>query len=186
MKEKETDPLDLQKAAPRLSAVSKDNPFRVPGHYFEDLHQSIMLEARAREAGIENTEPLQTFTVPSGYFEQLPLTIQDRISEKKTALVRPLLRRPSFALSLAAAFIAVMLVTRPALWFGMKTNVDTGSITAEELSNSSYLSEMDEPVLIDAIESHEQPIAASKNSNTEVENYLIDNHIDMNLLTSEL
>jgi len=58
-------------------------------------------------------------------------------------------------------------------------------LTDEELSNSMYLAQLDEHVLIEALGDEEISGSADKNADAEMENYLIDNHIETNQLINE-
>lgn len=62
---------------PSLKQVNANNPFTVPGGYFDELHQRAV--SHALLDGI-NTAAEAGFTVPENYFEELPGNLQSRIA----------------------------------------------------------------------------------------------------------
>ncbi|MEW6469255.1 MAG: hypothetical protein AB1458_10035 [Bacteroidota bacterium] len=62
---------NLEKYAPALAGIRKENPFVVPEGYFDLLPSSIRLALLRKENG--------GFVVPDDYFEELPGIIRDRI-----------------------------------------------------------------------------------------------------------
>jgi hypothetical protein len=65
---------DLEKYAPNLAKIARQNPFGVPEGYFDEnerfISSHIQLIFNKNEGG---------FTVPDGYFEELQEVVQDRI-----------------------------------------------------------------------------------------------------------
>jgi hypothetical protein len=177
---------ELADLAPFLASLPRTLPFRVPEGYFDQLPAT--LEAAI---GVPGTLPAAAtatpgFTVPEGYFDSLPLQIQDRISAGRRTS-RPLMLRPAFALSLAAALAAVFLLTRPALWPGAQQPAGHDpALTASELGQSGYLNTFDENTLIELLETHDAPVAASTDPDADMKDYLLENHVDISLLTNQL
>ena len=70
-----------------LDSLPKENIFRVPNHYFDELEQSILLQKEQPNLGeltsecLNNVSKTSVFNVPNGYFEQLASSIQNRIDE---------------------------------------------------------------------------------------------------------
>jgi len=183
MKQDEEDKNDLKRMAPNLAALPRVNPFRVPDGYFRQLEEHVMGEIQERTAATDTTEPHGGFDIPAGYFEALPSVIQNSIAEKKSARIRPLLPQPAYAVGIAAAFLAMLLLTRPALWFE-EPNPTAVTLTVEELGNSTYLAELDEHVLIEALGDYEAGASTERNADAEVE-YLLENNIDLNQILEE-
>ena len=62
---------NLERHAPTLAKIRKENPFSVPENYFEGLNSAIKLEVLKNGTG--------GFTVPENYFNDLPEIIQSKI-----------------------------------------------------------------------------------------------------------
>lgn len=67
---------DLEKYAPTLAKVKKENCFIVPAGYFDELPEAIRIEIIASQFSKENP-----FTVPADYFNELALDIEATIAE---------------------------------------------------------------------------------------------------------
>lgn len=71
----EDEHMDLQKEAPNLTAISKENAFEIPEGYFENLNEQILNQVKIDEL-VENKN---SFNVPTNYFEHLASQIQSEI-----------------------------------------------------------------------------------------------------------
>jgi len=172
---------------PLLSKISRENPFRVPADYFDMLPEEILKRIDSIpdfESSGENP-----FRVPEGYFDSLPTVIQHRITEQNKKRSRipgwaSLLLRPRLSLALAALIILLVFGIR---YFTRTTTIvaQENSVSSEEIQNSICFSDLDESVMIDALE--QQP---NKNMNTKddnsLEQYLIDNDVDISQLENHL
>jgi hypothetical protein len=47
---------ELEKIAPKLSKIKKENPFRVPEHYFEDFSERLQIKLEAEKKGISDNQ----------------------------------------------------------------------------------------------------------------------------------
>jgi hypothetical protein len=182
MKMKENPEDDLKHTAPLLASVSRENPFSVPAHYFDDLSQAVMRAVEKSETALHGIEIKSPFDVPEGYFDRLPEMIRDRIATKERGKIKFL--RPVLATSLAAACVVLLLVTRPSQPDGGVQPVNGGSLTAQELGASTLFGSMDEQMLIEMLE--EKNAQALPGETEDAENYLIDNHIELDQITNEL
>src|SRR5436853_7680437 len=73
---------ELEKMAPKLSKLKRENPFRVPDNYFDSLADNIQQKINALPH-LEKMSNENPFAVPEGYFDSLPTAIQHRIVEEK-------------------------------------------------------------------------------------------------------
>ena len=185
MKQEENEQNEWMHIAPHLAALPKELPFRVPDGYFEGLEHSVMDKIQTPIPGREPEPLTPAFTVPAGYFEQLPLLINERIAEKRTGRIRQLITRPAFSISIAAAFLAALLLTRPALWFHTGSPAEAVTLTADDLGNSYYLGELDESLIIEALADYDATDHPEAQAETDLEDYLIENHIDINQITTD-
>src|SRR5207247_7338513 len=65
---------NLEKYAPTLARIVKQNPFDVPDGYFDKNNSIIVSNAKLSSLNKNNC-----FTVPENYFEELPDLIQNKI-----------------------------------------------------------------------------------------------------------
>ena len=186
MKEENRHRDELTELAPFLASLPRVVPFRVPDGYFDRLPEALESAIRSAES-IQHAGPATTgFTVPDGYFESLPLRIQDRIaSGRKTA--RPWALRPVVSLSLAVAVVAVFLLTRQLLWTdGQQNATQAPALTADEISQSGFLGTLDEHSLMELMDADQDPVASATDLDAAIKDYLLENRVDITLLTNQL
>jgi len=118
------------------------------------------------------------FTVPKGYFEQLPGSITDKLQNNKSHGIQLV---PRFVIAAACVAIAMFLVFRLTRTNEVATAGDF-EITPEHLSAAGYVSEIDENMLVEAISVD----ALSIPDSSVIQDYLIDQKIDINLIIKEL
>lgn len=66
---------NLEKYAPTLAKVRKENCFTVPAGYFDELTEAIRIELIASQFSKENP-----FTVPADYFNELALDVESTVA----------------------------------------------------------------------------------------------------------
>ncbi len=71
----EDDNMELEKEAPILAAISKENTFNTPDGYFSNLTEQILAQANLNELIAEET----SFNVPNNYFENLEQQIRSAV-----------------------------------------------------------------------------------------------------------
>ncbi|MBU0697287.1 MAG: hypothetical protein KKE39_12315 [Bacteroidetes bacterium] len=74
MMKKEDDYIDWEKEAPHLYAIPKENAFKVPKRYFNELHPHLLSQVTLEDLGKESV-----FEVPENYFNQLQSQIISQI-----------------------------------------------------------------------------------------------------------
>ena len=185
---------ELRDLAPYLFKLGKQNPFVVPGNYFEQLPSLIQNKIKQEEVFapiLSEIKKENPFQVPQNYFHSLPTIIQERITNEKESwwtqylnLLRQVFLNPRLTLALG---IVVILVT-----VGVNKFYDSPvsparmePLTYEDVSNSHYLNEIDEETLIETINSQEVSSSENNNQTSDIENYLIDNNVDVALITNE-
>jgi hypothetical protein len=186
MKESFDSDNELRKMAPRLSELKRENPFAVPDDYFDSLSRSIQQQIQSLP-DFEKTAAKEHFKVPEGYFDSLPTTIQQRIIDEKKKriswgeIVDGIFFRPKFALALASIAILIVFGVK---YFNRPINVEpvVAEISASDISNSTYLADIDELLLVNAVALQ----ISIEEKDGSLENYLIENNIDINQLTEHL
>jgi hypothetical protein len=184
---KSFDDNDLRKIAPRLSELKRENPFIVPDDYFDSLSRSIQQQVQSLP-DFEKTAAKEHFKVPEGYFDSLPTIIQQLIIDEKKKriswgeIVDGIFFRPKFALALASV---AMLIVFSVKYFNRPISVQpvVAEISASDISGSTYFAEIDETLLAEAVAMH---IATDEQKETSLEDYLIENNIDISQLTEHL
>ncbi len=181
---------ELKNLAPELSQIKIENPFKVPEGYFDSLNADVM----QRIEPLPNLESVNTknpFKVPTGYFESLPTIIQQRIIDQKSkrisirewiseALFRPV---PKFSLAFASVALAVVFSVN---YFTRTISVDyaTPQLSETEQLDAAFLAQLDESSLVDAL-ADEIP-SSTQTQDTDLQDYLIDNDIDLTSITEQL
>ena len=162
-------------------------PFLVPDGYFENLSTRIMTQIENKEL---NELPQQTpFSVPKGYFDELPSKINQRIYSKPTilqiGLVQKIFRIQTLIPAIAACFaLLVMIKFAKPIFSDDKIAM---ALTIEEITNSSYLHDIDETLLIQSLNTNKNFKKSFKNTSIkDIENYLLDNNIDDSELSLHL
>ncbi len=129
------------------------------------------------------------FNAPENYFEKLPLELQDKVNARikpKSYWV------PDFKLVLAAASVSLLIFS--GIRFFSDSATKTTEMAASEIAqnfDAVYLASSDEVDLADqlddeSLETTSQQIDASNGvSHKEIEDYLINDNIDITTLTNE-
>jgi hypothetical protein len=127
-------------------------------------------------AGFSRENP---FRVPEGYFERLPQAVQEKRAQKRRSVltaILPLLKKPGYALA-AIAVLALgftLLLKQP-----QKSSLSEAG--HELLSSPEYLEQIDEETLIE----HVYTDTKDQHENKPIEDYLIDNNLDLTHFTDE-
>jgi hypothetical protein len=170
-----------------LQGLNRENPFKVPEGYFDSLAENTIqrIQGETELKGVTNENP---FHAPEGYFQSLPAVVRQKISENKkgsgiSEWIGGFLFHPKFA------FVTGMILLL--LAFGIKyfsqnkiQQPQEFSISTEDLKNSDYLAEVDEFLIIDALE--QQPANEKMKEDQSIEQYLIDNDVDISQLENHL
>jgi len=191
--------MEWEVEAPYLANLSKTTPYRVPDQYFDDLQvriqQSIFLENLGQK---EN----QGFTLPTGYFNELSSQIESRIyvEEIKTLVKSDGFKTPvNYFEQLQANIIdkttakqakphvvklwhtdlmkyasaaCILILTASGLYLNQQNAIK--ELRSNEIAKEQVLYDIDESVIIEHLQ--ESSNASMNNaSNTEMENYILDN-----------
>lgn len=134
-------------------------------------------------------EKKEVFSVPENYFEQLPHRMLDLVHEKTETGLR---YKTGYKLAWVAA--SLLLITYIGSRFIVNDNSNKMEISKSELVASyanDYLSTSDETELVDELDDSELAIAAEQFtentaiSNQEIEDYLMNENIDVVTLSNE-
>lgn len=96
---------ELQMLNSKLGNISKEMPFTVPRHYFDELYGHVSLHTTKK-----HTAP---HIVPEGYFDNLPEAMFERL-KKELREEKPVTKRVSFnwrSISMAAAAVIIILIS---------------------------------------------------------------------------
>lgn len=177
-----------EKLSPLLESLKDQQSFRVPDDYFEELPGVIQSQIQ-QLPDFEKSAVVNPFSVPEGYFEQLPLAISNAIEEQKNPVFSlrtffAILLRPrvtvAFASLLLIFFFSIRFFTRE-----ISVSAPATEFSMQDLDNSRVLDELDESTLMDLLAEQNQDISAD-DQNENIEEYLIDNDIDISQLESRL
>ncbi len=182
----ESDP-DLDRLAPQLSKLDKSNPFKVPDGYFDSLPEMIQQKINA-VPDLERMNRENPFHVPEGYFDSLPAVIQQRIVDGKPAkslsrewilnLFRP--RYIAWAVVLLLLVFGIKYLTKPVI-----LSSSGNYLSYEEAENSDFINYIEESAFIDVLD-QETDESASGKEDTGIEQYLLENNIDISQLENNL
>ncbi len=196
---KKDENMEWEIEAPYLANLSKTTPYGVPDQYFDDLQvriqQSIFLENLGQK---EN----QGFTVPTGYFDELSSQIESRVCVEE---IRALVKSDGFKtpvnyfeqlqaniidkttakqvkpkvvklwhtdLMKYASAACILILTASGLYLNQQNAIK--ELRSNEIAKEQVLYDIDESVIIEHLQ--ESSNASMNNaSNTEMENYILDN-----------
>lgn len=199
MMNKREEHMEWEKEAPQLASLSRTTPFSVPDNYFNELqsriNQSIFIDGLTLK---EN----HGFTVPPNYFEELSNQIESKIAvEQIKSLVKAdgfqtpanyfetlqadilskisgpvqkskVVRLWGSDLMKYASAACLFIVIGSGLYFTQHSKVtQTASL---ELAKEQVLYDIDESTILEHIQ-ESQTATTSTVSDTEMENYILDN-----------
>lgn len=173
---------DINKEEEKLRKALKGNePFNVPPAYFDELPGKIMDQINTLPDFSKNAQ-INPFIVPDGYFENLPSIVSENILVQKSKLELWLssIQRPRIAIPIAFATIILLV----GLFFYKQSSVSivpVQELTAEDLSNSNFIQSIDEDYIVDIIANQ-----TTDNSDESIEQYLIDNNIELTQIENKL
>jgi len=149
--------------------------FSVPAHYFEELPDRISKMVQSPD--FESEPAVNPFSTPDGYFHRLPIEVSDRISSgARVPSFRPYPRLAAIALASIIIAACVLFIVKV-----QNYNPTSTQITLEDIRKSNYLYAIDEDLIVDAYMNVEKTI-----TNESIEQYLIDNNIDITQLEKAL
>lgn len=100
---------ELRAMGSPLESFSKEMPYEVPADYFADF--ATAMNFRVAEASLPQAENQETtFTVPEGYFDQLPQQVLAQIRTKKENKAKTIVIRKNWWLPMRAAAAIFLLL----------------------------------------------------------------------------
>ena len=157
----------------QLSGSGKE--FKVPANYFEELPDRI--SKMVQDPDFESEPAVNPFRTPDGYFHRLPIEVSDRItSGARVPSYRPFPRLASLALASIIIAACVLFIVKVQHY-----NPTRSQITLEDIRKSNYLYAIDEDLIVDAYMNVEKT-----STNESIEQYLIDNNIDISQIEKAL
>jgi len=170
------------------------NPFNTGPGYFENFAQKILESVDAYEE-IKNEAPLLSnipkynpFDVPAGYFDELPVLVQQRCADAGagTSIMDwlKMVFRPRFAIPV----LTTVLIAFGGIYYMNNNSVSNiaNNPVAEELSIDDQLQEIDETIIVDALTAEANTESVSDNADADIVDYLMENDIDEISLSTEL
>ena len=158
--------------------------FSVPENYFEMLSENISDKVR-RIPNLVSIPKENVFEVPDGYFAQLENAIRENISSQRESvpvLLEQWYRRPKLVLAYAAVLTFIVVASTYILNSGINRTVTDKDISLSDIYSSDFVTELDETSLVALLEESAGPVENS----TQIDDYMIDNNIDISTLTDEL
>lgn len=210
---------NLERYAPSLFKIKKENPFSVPANYFDTLPEMVMaakaveniniatlvnnnvpegyfdslpsfIQSQAILSDIKKENP---FVVPANYFDYLPARIQEKVHAKKTSWIDSILEK-LFSPRLAYALSITILLTAAGIYyFNQNEKIIENNVALSELNKTELIETAndiipDENFIIDELtaEGIDPSESENKTNSDEIENYLIENNVDINTLIKEM
>ncbi len=100
---------ELQEVSPLLAGIRKENPFKVPAHYFEKFTGEVLEKLDTEEIQLSSTlldaKKLQPYTIPQGYFDNLGDDVLNKLQTKSGAKLVTMPKRRNSILKYAAAAV---------------------------------------------------------------------------------
>lgn len=100
---------ELQEVSPLLAGIKKENPFKVPEHYFEAIPGEVFAKLDTEEVELSSTlqdaKKLQPFAIPQEYFDNLSDEVLNKVQLQPGAKLVTMPKRRSIVLKFAAAAI---------------------------------------------------------------------------------
>ena len=199
----------LKKIAPSLFAIQKkEDLFVVPKNYFSALPEKIqeLTLGKKQESFVvpenyfeqlpDKIEQLllidkkETFEIPEGYFDGLAHKIQDRVNQKQEVYEPVWNWKPTAKWSLALVTACFCIYLGTTLFNENISQTEALSSNDIKQSLNTQVNTIDESVLIEQVDVDDieaaETNADSKENNAAIENYLIDNNVDVNAIANEL
>lgn len=201
---------DWMEDAPKLATLQKRNPFTVPPTYFEENEAQILnsifiddLKERNEfgfnipqnyfeelpsqiEAKIVVEELLSiktnSFTVPQNYFENLQSKISDRISKTEVKKKTKILRLWQSNVMRYASVACFVILSASGLYYYQNSNIYIPQAQTTDFTNEQMLYDIDENVIIDNIDINSPLPKTASASDTEIENYILNNYSSSELV----
>jgi hypothetical protein len=122
------------------------------------------------------------FSTPEGYFEKLPYEIADRVHTSKSGTIQSILSFKTIMISGVAAMLLVVAM----FLINKRNEVYKHELTAEDITTSVLMTEIEESVIIDELQSSSFAEVTPVAENEHIHDYLIENQTDITLIINEL
>ena len=158
--------------------------FAVPENYFEMMSASIENKVRSI-TNLVSVPKENVFKVTEEYFSELENAIRENISSERISVqkeVEQWYRRPKLVLAYASVLIFVLVTSTYFMTSNIHQTVSDKDISFNDIYSSDYVNELDENSLVALLEESSAPAQSS----TQLEDYMIDNNVDISTLTDEL
>jgi hypothetical protein len=187
---------EIKSLAAELSSIEKKEVFSAPANYFDSLPNQIMDKISAVPQ-LEESAVSNPFTVPNNYFEGLPMQVINRMeaARKRRFSLAGLLAetlRPKYSLTLITSCLALLICIR---FFEKPIRINptqsrTYGTYNVSISETDVIIEVDESTLMNVV-SEESAILLKTGNNLNnrdksVEEYIINNNIDVTDIAKEL
>ena len=158
--------------------------YAVPENYFEMLSSAIEEKAKSIP-NLVSVPKKDIFEVPQNYFAELEIVIGEKVSaqaEHNVLTIEQWYRRPKLALAYAAVLVFAIVTSTYFLTNNIHQAVTDKDISFNDIYSSDYVEELDESSLVALLEESSAP----SQSSTQIDDYMIDNNVDISTLTDEL
>lgn len=195
---------DWMEDAPKLATLQRKNPFNVPSGYFEqsatEISNSIFINQLKDKTKSSFTTPnnyfqkfqerieakiaiddllatkSNSFSVPENYFEDLEARITNKISSSEVKKKTKILRLWQSNLMKYASAACFVILSATGLYFYQNKQVFIPQAQTTNFTNEQMLYDIDESVIIDHVENSIQSQTKKSASDTELENYILNNY----------
>jgi hypothetical protein len=141
------------------------------------------------DKGTENLPTANPYHVPDGYFENLTEQINDKIHASNPSAIKSVfgINLPVMKIAAAAGMIAIAVSLLYFLTGKPEQGTADAVITYEQLYHSDMMDELDESLLINSYISDAEDAGDETGSDSnDMDDYLIENNIDLSLIINEL
>ncbi|TDG35090.1 hypothetical protein EZJ43_15300 [Pedobacter changchengzhani] len=208
--EKNLENSDWMKDAPKLVALRNKNPFNVPDGYFEESETNILnaifidnLKENYKSGfcipqnyfenlptQIESKIALdkllalkkEDFTVPQNYFEEFESKLNARIGINEVKRKTKILRLWQSNIMRYASVACFVILSASGIYYYQNANIYIPQAQTTDFSNDQMLYDIDENVIIDNIEATTPSPKIISASDTEMENYILNNYSSTELV----
>lgn len=167
----------------------KKTEFELPSNYFEKLPDFI-----AASVKLEELKEQKAFEVPADYFDSLPTRIQDLVfSENKNGSgfwnwLQQVFSPKIFAPTCSMVVILLALYSNWNFTTQHNSRVKFAAVDIKYIQENTSVNDIEEELIIEEsdIANISSEFAHTETDSEEIENYLVENNMDINTIANEL
>ncbi|MBK9542588.1 MAG: hypothetical protein IPO49_09765 [Bacteroidetes bacterium] len=188
MKNRQNIKEENEKLSGLMESLKDQHAFQVPENYFEELPASIQSQI-SQLPDFEKIRGCKSILGSGKLFRTASPAISNAVEQSQHAgfnlrAILAVFLRPRVTLAFAS-FVIVVLISVRFFTREIIITVPGDQFTMEELNRAASFEDLDESDLMDLLANQSQDIS-SEDQNSGIEQYLIDNDIDITQLESKL